>query len=148
MGCYRQLSSSRRGMLCRMNDQERKQWIFDRLKHSLQALSLPAPTQVSLLPEFVVKADELVLDFDHWRVCGVENYRAEMTDAQSDSLAAIDTHIKARQAHLAVWDESALSSHLFWQEIRVLAKQSLDAFGWPLETPPSYAHEYVRGKAR
>jgi hypothetical protein len=75
-----------------MNDQQRKQWIFDRMKHSLQALSLPASTQNSLFPEFVVRADELVLDFDHWRVCAVGNYRAEMTDAQLDSLAAIDAY--------------------------------------------------------
>ncbi len=47
-----------------MNHQQRKQWVFERLKHSLQALGLPAPAQVAYYPDFVVKTDELVLDLD------------------------------------------------------------------------------------
>jgi hypothetical protein len=129
-----------------MNEQQRKIWIFERLKHSLQALALPPAEQASLFPDFVDKTDELLLSFDHWRVCAVGNYRADMTDAQSDSLASIDEHTDETATEPAILDESALGSNAFWQRLRVLAKQSLDAFGWPLETPPSYAHEYVRGK--
>ncbi len=35
-----------------------------RLKHSLQALAMPAEVQLTLFPDFVCKADELALDFD------------------------------------------------------------------------------------
>ena len=131
-----------------MNDQQRKQGILERLKHSLQALALPAAAQVLYLPDFVVKTDELVLDFHHWRECAVGNYRAGMTTAELESLAAVDAHIAVPNSigDRTVWDESALHSHPFWEELRKLAAQSLNAFGWPRETPPSYAHEYVSGK--
>ena len=85
-----------------------------------------------------------MLDFDHWRVATLGNYRADLTSRQSDSLAAINAY--ATEPSNEVWDESALASHPFWQHIRRLAKESLDAFGWPLDTPPNYANEYVRGK--
>lgn len=133
-----------------MNENQRKRWIFERLKHSLQAMALPATGQVAYFPDFVVKTDELVLDFDHWRYCSVGNYHAEMTAAQLDSLAAVEAHIDVPNStgDRSVWEESALYSHPFWQELRNLAIQSLNAFGWPQEAPPSYAHEYVPGKRR
>jgi len=37
-----------------MDEQQRKEWIFERLKHSVQALALPSTAQVSRLPDFVV----------------------------------------------------------------------------------------------
>jgi hypothetical protein len=127
-----------------MNEQERRHWILERLKHSLQALAIPASEQVSLFPDFVIKTEELILEFEHWRVTALKNYRADLTDKQCDSLAAIDAHSTAPSKE--VWDESALASHPFWQHIRRLAKESLDAFEWPLDAPKSYAREYVRGK--
>jgi hypothetical protein len=131
-----------------LNAQPDKQAIFQRLQHSLQALALPAAAQIALFPDFVCKTDELVLDFDHWRSCAVGNYRVEMTPAQLQSLAAVDTHIDIPNIdeYKSVWDESALYSHPFWEELRDLAIQSLNAFGWPQETPPSYAHEFVPGR--
>ncbi len=133
-----------------MNEQQLKQSILGRLKHSLQALALPAHSQVAYLPNFVVKTDELVLDFDHWRGCAIGSYRADLTAAQLDTLAAVDTHIATPNFtdDRSVWDESALYSHAFWEELRSLAIQSLNAFGWPQETPPSHAHEYVSSKQR
>ena len=76
-----------------MDEQRRKQWIFERLKHSVQALALPATAQLSLLPDFVVKSDELLLDFDHWQECAVTNYGSDLTGEQLDSLAAMNAHI-------------------------------------------------------
>jgi len=71
-----------------------------------------------------------------------------MTAAQQDSLAAVEAHIAVPNSigDRSVWDESALYSHPFWEELRNLAIQSLNAFGWPQERPPSYAHEYAPGK--
>jgi len=90
-----------------MNEQQLKQSILERLKHSLQALALPARSQVAYLPDFVVKTDELVLDFDHWRDCAVGNYQVDMTAAQLDTLAAVDMHIAAPNStgDRSVWDE-------------------------------------------
>jgi len=133
-----------------MNEKQLKQSILERLKHSLQALALPPRAQVAYLPDFVVKTDELVLDFDHWRDCAVGKYRVDMTPAQLDSLAAVEAHIAAPNStgDRTVWDEGALYSHPFWGELRNLAIQSLNEFGWPQEAQPSYAHEFVPGKQR
>jgi hypothetical protein len=127
-----------------MDEEQPKEWILKRLKHSLQALALAAPAQLSLFPD-CVKTDELVLDFDHWRLCAVGNYQCELTAAQFATLSSIDAHIESPPT-AAVWVESGLYSHPFWEELRTLARQSLAAFGWPEETPPGYAHEFVRVK--
>ena len=126
-----------------MDERERRYWILERLKHSLQHLAIPAPRQVALFPDFVVKTDELVLAFDHWRLCAVGNYGAEMTAAQKEALAAIDEFTK--KPDRVVWEEASLYTHPFWECVRGMAKVALGSFGWPLEEPPSYAHEYVRG---
>ena len=129
-----------------MDEHERKFWIMERLKHSLQALALPAAAQVLQFPDFVVKTDELVLDFDHWRDCAVGNYHNDLTPAQLNSLAGIDAHIDTKDSDSDIWKEPALYSHPFWEELRRLAIKSLGEFGWPVELPPSYAHEYVPSK--
>lgn len=130
-----------------MEEKARKRWILLRLQHSLQALAIPATEQVRLFPDFVVKTDELVLDFDHWRQCAVENYGSEMTQAQASRLAAVDSHINTANASgdRSVWGETALRTHPFWERLRGIAAHALKAFGWPQDIPPSYADEYVRG---
>jgi hypothetical protein len=131
-----------------MDEQERKIQTVERLKHSIQALALPAAAQVLQFPDFVVKTDELILDFDDWSDCPITKYRNDITPAQLASLEAIVAYIdKAESAGgKSVWEEEALYSHPFWEELRRLAIRSLGEFGWPAEIPPSYAHEYVRSK--
>jgi len=130
-----------------MNPQEQRDWIFQRLKHSLQALALPAEQQVQLFPKAVVIPDELVLDFDHWQSCAVDNYRIELTEEQLHSLEILNNKIESAtdDADKCVWREDALRSHTFWTELRQLAIRALESFGWPLVAPPDYKHEYVLG---
>jgi hypothetical protein len=45
---------------------------------------------IRLLPSFVCAADELALEFDHWRDVLIENCGSELTAEQIASLAAID----------------------------------------------------------
>jgi hypothetical protein len=130
-----------------MDNEARRRGIFERLKHSLQALAAEASVQVQLFPDFVHKNDELVLDFDHWQDCAIGNYGKEMTAAQLQSLRAINDHLETvGPADAAVWDEDGLYTVPFWSELRQLAIQSLESFGWPKETPPGDADEYVRGE--
>lgn len=133
-----------------MNRQAQKDRIFQRLQHSLQALALPGEQQIQLFPIAVVIADELVLDFDHWRSCAVDNYRIELTKAQLRCLGTLNDKIEnaTNSADKNVWCEDALRSHGFWAELRELAAQALETFGWPLAVPPNYKHEYVRGGRR
>ena len=131
-----------------MNPEQQRFATFQRLKHALQALAIAAEEQVRLFPDFVVKTDELVCDFDDWMSCAIENYGSEMTKEQLQSLAVLDTHIEAgdKRHGKSIWEEESLYSHPFWQELREMSSQALKAFDWPLVTPPSYAHEYVRGR--
>jgi len=48
--------------------------VFDRLKHSIQLLACSPETQLKMLPQFVGKAEELALDFDHWREVALDNF--------------------------------------------------------------------------
>ncbi len=44
------------------------------------------------------------------------------------------------------WTDQAVRDSKEWKEIRDLAARALNAFGWPMEIPPSYSHEYVSGR--
>lgn len=100
-----------------------RQRMMMQLKESLQALAVEAKEQLLLFPDFVVKTDELVLDFDDARLCAVGNYRHAMTAAQLKILADIDAHIASPNpsGDRSVWDEAALESHPFWKKLRELA---------------------------
>ena len=124
-----------------------KSEIITRLKHALQALALRAELQLSLFPDFVCKADELALDFADWYHCATGNYPGDFTETQKRGLAELieflDKISGQENAHL--WTDEALSSRPEWAQIRLMALSCLASLGWPLDTPPSYAHEFFRG---
>jgi len=121
--------------------------IFERLKHSIQLLASPPEVQLTLLPSFVCKADELALDFDQWCLVALSNFRSELTADQLLCLDAIDgslselTHKGSQH-----WTEDAVRKSAEWQAIRALASAALASFSWPMEAPPSHAEEYVGGQ--
>lgn len=126
--------------------QDLKKNIFERLKHSLQLLAASAETQLRLLPAFVCKADELALEFDHWREVVFQKYTEDLTASQRSTLEAVDFKLAWMSDNPDEhWTEEHVKESEHWREVRVLAAKSLDAFGWPRKTPPSYAHEYVPG---
>jgi hypothetical protein len=67
-----------------------REGIPERAKEALQLLACSADAQIRLLPSFVCAADELALEFDHWREVLIENCGSELTAEQIASLAAID----------------------------------------------------------
>jgi hypothetical protein len=118
--------------------------IFRRLKHSVQLLASSPEVQLRLLPPFVCKADELALDFDHW--CGIafHNYGSDLNADQQSALKALDQKFSWLTKNAKEeWTDQAIRESGEWQEIRFLATHILDTFGWPIETPPSYSHEYI-----
>jgi hypothetical protein len=117
--------------------------IFVRLKHSVQLLASSPAVQLQLLPEYVCRADELALEFDHWREVAVHNYRDNFSKDQLSALTRLDEKldrltIEGREH----WTDDAVRLSPEWQSIRCLALRVLEVFGWPVEAPPSYAHEY------
>lgn len=122
--------------------------IMDRLKHALQLLAMSSEIQLSLLPDFVAKADELALDFDHWCETAIDLYSPEITEEQIRALKRVDKSLSdiswgGSAYHEKLWTDEAVRDAPEWEEVRLLAKEALAAFRWDVEIPPSYAHEYV-----
>lgn len=127
------------------DNQQNRLNILVRLKHALQALALPAHIQLGLLPDFVCKADELALDFDHWCSTVLQSEQGSLTEVQWSQLVAVDTALTEMNSgdQPFVWTDDAVIRRPEWQHVRVLAQAALDAFIWSLETPPTYRYEYV-----
>jgi hypothetical protein len=128
-------------------------WIFEPTKHALQHLAAPAEVQIALLPDFVCVTDELSLDFDHWRSTFIGNYGSELTPGQAALFEAIDEKFARLSRRGAAfreefWTNDALRESPEWENFRQLAIKLLDLLGWPVEIPPSCAHEYVQGRPR
>jgi hypothetical protein len=130
-----------------MVDDATSAWIWQRLKQSLQALAMPAEIQPSLFPDFVCKADELALDFDHWRSCVVTNDAGVLTEPQSRALTALDTQLELMggEANSILWTEEALYIRPGWMLVRSLAVDALAAFGWDVVAPAPTENVYVPG---
>src|SRR4028119_940726 len=84
-------------------------WCLLRLQHSLQALAQPSTLQLGLLPDLVVKADELALEFDNWYRC-VRSYSDFIHSNQQASLDAIDRAFEqmSSQGNSKLWTEAAV----------------------------------------
>ena len=118
-----------------------RSWHFKQLKWSLQALAAAGSDQLALFPDFVVKADELALDFDHWADVVRTNYETELTRPQAESLDAINRKLSTMsrdgvEFDVELWTEAALCSSEHWAGVRRLAASALEAFEWPVELPP------------
>jgi len=102
-----------------------------------------------LLPDFVNKAEELGLDFDLWREIVLNNFRSELSAGQISSIESIDRALSNLDNMGAEhWTEHAVRKSEEWKRLRILALAALESFGWPRETPPSHADEYVGGPAK
>src|SRR5947209_10169262 len=124
-------------------------WTVVRLRHSLQALAIPAEIQLALFPYFVCKADELALDFGHWYDVVRSNRPDDFTLDQWATLETIDRmlHEMSRHGHAHRWTDDAVRASPEWDTLRTLARDALGALGWEVAAPPSYSHEFIPGGA-
>ncbi len=117
------------------------------LQWAVQSLALPAELQRELFPAFVVVADELALDFDHWFRVAAGEIGDSWNPDQRDRLAALDSLLEAMSGpgnpELRLGEESLYQER--WGEVRALALAALSAFGWPSGLPPTDRAVYVRG---
>ena len=120
---------------------------LERLKYSVQFLACPAEIQLKMLPDFVCKADELALEFDQWRHVVLDSLSSELTAAQRSSLDAIDASLsEMTEPGSCLWTEDAVRKSSHWANLRAQAATALESFGWPSETPPSHADEFISGR--
>lgn len=119
-----------------------------RLKHSLQLLAMPAQRQLDLLPNFVVKADEIALEFTHWYDAAISNIPDVFTSRQVAALQSIDNLLNkmSEQKNASLWTDEALQNQNEWAQVRLLAKTALHEFQWEIQEPPNYQYEFVPGK--
>ena len=127
--------------MSRSKEIENRSWIHDQFRWSLQALASNAETQRSLFPDFVCKAEELALDFDHWSEVVVSACGLKFADDQAEAVRAVDRRLMAMSLGGAefdeeLWTDEALGGRPQWDELRSLAGAALASFGWPMETPP------------
>jgi hypothetical protein len=119
----------------RAEENPERSWHFKQLRRSLHALTISGSGQRTLFPDFVVKADELALDFDHWFAVIRSNYARELTPPQADALAGIDQKLAimsrdGAEFDVELWTDEALNSSEHWADVRRLAASALEAFGW------------------
>ena len=114
--------------------------VRERLLHALQALAAEADVQEKLFPDFVAKTDELIIDFVGWRVSCVHNGSLSVQEAGAFYAVHVFISSRPKDCHAP----GCLRSHPFWAELRKKASGALAAAGWTKDTPPSYAHEYVK----
>ena len=99
-----------------------------------------------MLPDIVVKADELALDFDLWKEVVLSNFRSELATDQISSIDSIDrTLSELSDVGPEHWTDDAVRKSEEWNRIRALAAAALESFGWAREIPPGHADEYVGG---
>jgi hypothetical protein len=119
-------------------DTPQRAWHFKRLRWSLQGLAAAGADQPTLFPEHMMKADDLALDFDHWASFVRATYDRELTAPQVDALEAIDRKLSTMsrdgsEFDLDLWTETAMRTSGEWAEVRQLAADALEAFGWPID---------------
>jgi hypothetical protein len=114
---------------------------FRELRWSLQALATTDSLQPALFPEQSMSADELALDFDNSSSIVRERYEPDLSREQAAALDAIDHKLTTMSRDGAefdaeLWTDAAVRTSEPWREIRRLAAAALEAFGWPVESPP------------
>jgi hypothetical protein len=116
---------------------------LDQLRWSLQALALPYAAQRDLFPSFACTADELALDFDHWRETAMHQH--DFTPDQMAALASLDALLTemTAESNPSLWTDDALARLPRWDTVREFARNALDAFDWRLDTPPSGRSVFV-----
>lgn len=97
------------------------------LQRELRALAMLADIQ--LQPE---RAGTVALEFDHHCLSILSACQGKLTVRQRALLNALDVYFDelSRQGDEALWSETAIRESLEWADIRGLARQALEAFGW------------------
>ncbi len=97
------------------------------LGHELRALAMLADIQAR-----AEQADAIALDFDHWCLPILSQFKGDLTVRQRALLNALDAYFDelSSEGDECLWSEEAIRNSAEWSDIRSLARQALEAFGW------------------
>lgn len=111
--------------------------VLANLKASLQLLAAAAHDQVVHFesPDFDSKTDEMALDYDHWSTAVRSFWK--LSDRQMALLEAINGYLESLSGedNIAFWSDQALFDDPRWEEVRTMAKATLESFGWDVDVP-------------
>ncbi len=113
---------------------------LEMLLQAVILLALEYEDQASSLPEFVCLPDEVVLTFDEaYRLFDQVIDAKLVTEAQIAAIKTIDRFIQGMNSKKDtenIWTVEAMKTSLDWQQLRVLARNTLPLFS-VTETKPN-----------
>ena len=125
---------------------DKDQAAFLQLQWATQALAADAEAQLGLFPAFVDQPFELVDDFDNWFRATVWRSSLGISPAQEAALRKLSSALGALpESELS---ESAVRASAAWEQLRSLARDALECFGWSSELPPHDRAAYVPAAPR
>lgn len=109
---------------------------MQRFRRSLQALAASADIQLQLLPDYLWGVDEIAIEFDQWYQV-IKRRRTIFSKKQRSILEDLNKKLDeiSGPENLRYWMEDTVRNDIAWEDIRLLAKNALDAMGWPHEEP-------------
>lgn len=121
-----------------------------RFEWSVRALAQPADLQLQLYPSFVCHADELALEFEEHYALVLALPEDTMSLEQRSAIAGLDEFLSSMsgERNADLWTEHGLRYAAEWNRVRALARDILQAMGWPDVPPPlDRGYVYVRSDA-
>src|SRR3954453_828427 len=105
------------------------------LRWSLQGLANAGSGQAPLLPEQALSPGELATGFEQVATLVTHGEAGDINERQRAALAAISARFETltrdeAEFGVELWTEAAVASSEQWAEVRRLALDALDAFGW------------------
>lgn len=109
-----------------------REWLFQELRQSLKTLAAPGDQALATLPDRVVKADELALDYDNFVQAVLQNFGSEFTSDQSSKLSRINEllSLMSGATNADLWTDDAVRSNPRWEEVRREANEAIRLLGW------------------
>ena len=123
---------------------------FRQLRHALRALATAGAEQPTLFADLATSAQDLASDYDQTAAVIRAEFEGDLSGAQVNALEAIDRKLvtisrDGNEFDADLWTDTALRSGEAWSEIRNLAAAALDAFGWPVDSPPDATEDRESG---
>ncbi|MEM7165723.1 MAG: hypothetical protein AAF581_09680 [Planctomycetota bacterium] len=108
-----------------------RQWMLDQLRNSLRLLAAPGSSALASLPEDRLRPEELVQAFDDAREVLLSDHGPGLPEKQRQCLLDLDDAIVAMSSSDPErWTGAAVRRDPIWEDVRLRAHQTLEAFGW------------------
>lgn len=120
---------------------------YQLLVDALRLVAASPEEQVSSLPDFVCKTDEVVLTFGDAYLLVAQLQRAGFVSSDAAvGLKRLDAHLEAMPTDKSLAEAESLGTHAFWEQARTLAGEVLQLLGEEKRPPDLSGTTWVRSK--